>query len=167
MGDALTHVAKIEQRDAALRRVLPDLLDQPAVMGIGDVLHRPAVAQHIVIGRGEAAIGPPQLQPARAQLRDACRRAVMHQVTVDVEQRVAVVAIDDHVALPDLLEHCPGGGHAGYSAAALTTWRKAVRRSSHSAAPNRAKVWPGEPVTGGCLPSRFTSARSWSQTAMM
>ena len=79
----------------------------------------------------------------------------MHQVAVDVEQRVAVVAIDDDVTLPDLLEHrarAAAMARTPYSAATLIGSRKAVRRSSHSAAPKRAKVLPGEPVTGGNLP---------------
>ena len=65
-----------------------------------------------MVGRREAAIGPPQLHIALAQLGEAGRRTVMHQVAVDVEQRVAVVAIDDDMTLPDLLEHRARGGHA-------------------------------------------------------
>jgi hypothetical protein len=64
-----------------------------------------AVAQHVVVGRGEAAVGTPELELAPAQLGVAAFRAVVHQVSVDIEQRVAVVAIDDDVPSPDLLEH--------------------------------------------------------------
>ena len=35
----------------------------------------------------------------------------MHQVTVDIEQRVAIRPVHHDVALPDLLEHGPRGGH--------------------------------------------------------
>ena len=112
MGDALPLVAEVEQGDAALGRVGADLLDQLAMMRIDDVRHVAAVAPHIVVGRREAAVRTAQLHVALPQLGEARRRAVMHQVAVDVEQRVAVVAIDDDVTLPDLLEHRACGGHA-------------------------------------------------------
>ena len=89
-----------------------DHLDQLAMMRIGDVRNVAAVAAHIVVGRGKAAIGTAQLHVALAQLGEACGRTVMHQMAVDIEQRVAIVAIDDDMTLPDLLEHRARGGHA-------------------------------------------------------
>lgn len=53
-----------------------------------------------------------------------------------------------------------------YSAAVRPRSRKATRRASHSAAPNRANIVAGEPVTGGNLPCR-RSARRRSHTCIM
>src|SRR6185436_10183779 len=143
----------------------------PAVVGIGHVLGA-AVGLDVVVGRRRRAVGPAQAHAALLEAGIGGRRAVMHQVTVDIEQGVAIRPVHHDVALPDLLEHCPRGGHflvPFYSAAALISSRKAVRRASQSAAPKRANVLAGEDSTkgGGNLPSRFTSASVWSQIAMM
>jgi hypothetical protein len=49
-------------------------------------------------------------QPALAQHLERRRRAVLQQVVVDVEQRLAILALEDAVGRPDLFEE---RGNAG------------------------------------------------------
>jgi hypothetical protein len=62
------------------------------------------VRRHIVIGRGEGAVRRAQLQAALAQHAKGVARTVMDQMAIDVEQRLAVGALEDAVTRPDLVE---------------------------------------------------------------
>ena len=79
MGDALPLVAEIEQDPAACRRVLGDRSTRRRCCGSGVSALLRAVAQHIVVRCGEAAIRTPELELAAAQLSVAAFRAVVHR----------------------------------------------------------------------------------------
>ena len=93
----------------------------------------------------------------------------MHQVAVDIEQRLAVGALEDDVALPDLLEQGPRGGHAlasllggGFDVVAeAVAQRHPTRRRRRGG--RRLAHGDDLPAAAGDLPSRFSSASVWSQ----
>ena len=96
----------------------------------------------------------------------------MHQVTVDIEQRVAIRPVHHDVALPDLLEHGPRGGHRlgplllgggfefvaeGGAAVVPFGGAEAGERLGRRGLYQRRRE----------LAELFTSASGWSQIAMM
>ena len=103
--DALARVAEAEHGDARLLRVARQVLHHAAPLGVCDGVEAAAgVRRHIVIGRGEGAVRCAQLQAALAQHAKGVARSVMDQMAIDVEQRLAVGALEDAVTRPDLVE---------------------------------------------------------------
>ena len=156
VDDALARVAQVEDGHPVLGRVERDQLDHAARLGIGDRRDVAACRRHVMVRCSEGALGPAQLETPLGQDLEGMARAVVDQVAVDVEERLPVVALDDLVALPDLLEEClrrrrrrdrHGGLPLRYSAAGLRrassagdASRKRSRKGSHSSAPMRRKT---------------------------
>jgi hypothetical protein len=102
--DALAHVVQAEEADARSGAVVLQRLRHRALLGVGDVGERTRTGGHVVVGRGEGALGAAHRKATLAQHLEGRRRAVLHQVPVDVEQALSVVALRDDVGLPDLVE---------------------------------------------------------------
>src|SRR5204863_7188704 len=111
VNDALAWIAEAEDLYAVLDRVALDRIDHGARFGIGDGSDVPGRSRHVMVGRAEGAVRPAQLQPFLGQHLEGPARAVVDVMPVDVEQRLAVIALHDLVTLPDFLEQ-RARGHA-------------------------------------------------------
>ena len=103
MHDALPGIVEPEQLDAVLRGILLDLPHHARELGIGDVAAR-AARRHVMVGdaEGEARLG--DRHAPLGQLAEGVERALVHVVAVDPEQRLAVLAADDLVGGPQLVD---------------------------------------------------------------
>jgi len=57
-----------------------------------------------MVGRREGEVRPAHTEAALAQHLEGGRRAVLHEVAIDVQQALAVVALHHDVRLPDLVK---------------------------------------------------------------
>ena len=111
MHDALPGIVQPEQLDAMLCRIFLDLAHHPRELGIGDILPR-AAGRHVMVGHAEGQARLGDLDAALGQLAEGVERTLMNVVTVDPEQRLAVLAADDLVGGPELVDDGLGLVHA-------------------------------------------------------
>jgi len=84
-------------------------VDLQARHRVGDAV-RTVGRRHVVVADGEIRRQPPNLAPGQLQPVECLRaRHLVHQVTVDVEHRRAVLLGVDDVLVPDLVVE--GAGH--------------------------------------------------------
>ncbi len=103
MDDALPRIVEAEQLDAVLGGVLLDLAHHARELGIGDIGPR-AARRHVMVGDAE---GQPRLgdrDAALGELAEGVERALVDIVAVDPEQRRAVLAAQDLVGGPELVD---------------------------------------------------------------
>ena len=112
MHDALPRIVQAEQLDAVLGRVLLDLAHHARELGIGDVAPR-AAGRHVMVGHAEGQARFGDLDAALRELAEGMERALVHVVAVDPEQRLAVLAADDLMGGPELVDQGLGLVHAG------------------------------------------------------
>ena len=115
MDDALPPVADVEHGDAGLGAMPRHRCHQQALAVVGDGSDVARVGRDVVIGRAEAAVRAPHVLTYRFQALEGEERAVVQDVPVDVEQRVAVRPVHHHMAAPDLLEHGGWLRHVAFS----------------------------------------------------
>ena len=108
-------VADVEDGDAGRGCICGEADDHAAMVGVDDRGFVARVGRHVVVGRRERAIGAADLHACAFEPLEGIVRAVVEQMAVDVEERVAVGPIDDDMAPPDLLEHRRGTGPVGCS----------------------------------------------------
>ena len=108
VDDALMLGAQRVDGDAELLAVLLQGLDLDARELVADARgDRRAVGRHVVVGRGQRAVGPAHGAPGQAQTVEGLRaRDLVDEVEVDVDQ-----VGRDLVGRPDLLEQVGGVGH--------------------------------------------------------
>ena len=82
-----------------LRRVLLDLPHHAGDLGIAYVMAR-AARWHVVVGHAEGEPGLSDRDAPFRQLGEGMKRALMHEVTIDPEQRIAVLTADDLMGRP-------------------------------------------------------------------
>ena len=104
--DALPPIADVEDGDAGCRCVLAEADDHALVIGVRDRGLVARIGRHVVVGRREGPLGMADLHAVGGEAPEGIVRAVVQQMAIDVEQRIAIGAIDDDMAPPDLLEHC-------------------------------------------------------------
>ena len=80
-----------------------DLAHHPRDLGIGDVWSR-AARRHVMVGHPEGQAGLGHRHAALRQPAEGVKRALMNVVAVDPEQRLAVLAADDLVGGPELVD---------------------------------------------------------------
>ena len=154
VDDALARPAQAKVADAVLGAVARQGLDQSAAARVGDLLHPARVGRHVVVRHGEGAVGRVRLEPAPPQRVEGGGRALMHEVAIDIEQGLAVLALLHAVARPDLLEERARRG-------AAPSFRRSWR---HLAGWRFLRPESGlPPVAGpeGALPSGGGNPRSW------
>jgi hypothetical protein len=84
--------------------VLPQRVELRSSQCVGD-RQQPAGGRHVVIDRGERAIGPPYPPPGRVQPAEGLRRGhFVHQMEVDVEQRLTIVELAHDMCIPQTIQ---------------------------------------------------------------
>ena len=101
MHNALSGIIQSEQGDIVPGAIVGELVDHPLDLG----RQRIAVAgRHIVIGDAEGQIGTVQPRLPFGELVERMERAFMQQMPVDPQQRLAVLAVDNHMRIPDFVD---------------------------------------------------------------
>jgi hypothetical protein len=103
VDDALALVAEQHVRDAVLLHAGRVGLDHAPDLGRRRVGRIAADGGHVVVGRAEGALRAAHLEAALREAFARVEAAVVHDVTVDVEQDLAGAA-RDYMPVPDLLE---------------------------------------------------------------
>ncbi|MNZ42919.1 hypothetical protein D3C78_605020 [compost metagenome] len=108
MDDALAHVVHLEFEDAEVIAVLVQGLDLDARHFVGDgfeaALALGAGGRHVVVRGGDVGVDAPRLAPGQTQPFEGLRRGhFVKDVTVDVDQRRAIVAALHLVSIPELV----------------------------------------------------------------
>jgi hypothetical protein len=57
-----------------------------------------------MVGNAESQIGTVQPRLPSGELVERMERAFMQQMPVDPEQRLAILAVDNHMGIPDLVD---------------------------------------------------------------
>ena len=104
MGNPLALVIEEEQRHTSLAGINFQLLDQAPMLRILDGGHIPPRRRVVMIRRCQRELRAAQRNAARLQSGKACCRAIVHQMTVDIQQVITVTAVDNDMAVPDLVE---------------------------------------------------------------
>src|SRR5580698_4871997 len=104
VDDSLTRVVQSEEGDSKACAVVSQCFGHRALFRVCNACEVAAVGGHVVIGRSETPGGRMRLEPALAQHFECGRRAVLKEVTVDIEQALAVFPLKDAVLAPDLVE---------------------------------------------------------------
>ncbi len=110
MDDALARIAQSEQADTVPRGVVGELPHHPRNLGIGDRRARRA-GRHVMIGNAEGQFRMRHRGATARDLVEGMERAFVHVMTIDEQQRFAIVAADDLVRAPQLVEQCQAGIH--------------------------------------------------------
>ena len=111
MDDALARIAETEQLDVVGGGVRLEVVNEPRDLGVGD--GAAAVAgRHVVIGDGEGEARLGNRAPARSHLAEGVKRAFVHVVTVDPEERGAVLPPGDLMRRPELVDESKRLVHA-------------------------------------------------------
>src|SRR5476649_681368 len=111
MHDALPGIVQSEQLDAVLCRIFFDLAHHPGEFRIGDIPPRPA-CRHIMVRNAEGQAWLRDLNASLGQLAKCVEGTLMNIVTVNPEQRLAVLAADDLMGGPELVDDGLGLVHA-------------------------------------------------------
>ena len=88
VDDALPRIAGSEERDAPRRGVLAELVDLAPDLRVGDPSGWRA-GRHVVISHGDREIGAPDLATRPAKHLERVERALVDEMTVDVEETPA------------------------------------------------------------------------------
>jgi hypothetical protein len=99
--DALPRIVQREVDDAELAGIARQQFNHAALVGVGDRRDVVAAARHPVVGRGEHLVGMPDTQAACLQELEGVGGAVVGDVARNVQQRLAVVTLQDRVRVPD------------------------------------------------------------------
>ena len=111
MDDALARIAEAEQLDVVGGGVRLEVVNEPRDLGVG--YGAAAVAgRHVVIGDGEGEARLGNRAPARPQLAEGVKHAFVHVVTVDPEERGAVLPPGDLMRRPELVDESKRLVHA-------------------------------------------------------
>ncbi len=142
VDDALRPVVEAEMPDAVPAGIVGERRDHVGDLGIGD---RPvAVAGgDVVVGDREGQFRPADLAAGMVEHAEGVERALVQQVPVDGEERLAVGAGRHDVGVPDLVEE--GAGLRGHraSSAVLLEWGMRVEAWVGFGAGGRAR-WGGK-----------------------
>ncbi len=109
--DALPGIADPEQPDAVLGAVLLDLPHHAGDLGIGNI-RAGAARRHIVVGDAEGQAGLGHRRAAIGELAERVHGAFVHIMAIDPEQRLAVLAPQDLMGGPELVDQGLGLVHA-------------------------------------------------------
>ncbi|KFC50354.1 hypothetical protein DK37_05790 [Halomonas sp. SUBG004] len=104
MYDALAWVVQAKQRHPVLSRVMAELLDHRAHLGVGHAGKVSCLGGHIVVGNAKGQVGSGDGQLSFTQLVEGMERPFMDKVTVYPQQALAAVAAMHFVGLPHLVE---------------------------------------------------------------
>ncbi len=99
MDNALPWIVQTEQGDAAFRRIRFEIAHHGGDLGIGDAGGAP-VCRHVMVGDAERERRLGDAAPARFHLAEGVKRALMHKMPVDPEQRGAILAARDLMRRP-------------------------------------------------------------------
>ena len=117
MDDAVAFVGQVEMHDAEILRMPRQFFHGNPHDVFGDFLNPRDRRRHAVIGHGEVLLRFPNRAPLFDQRVEGTVLPVRQQLAVHIQQRLAVVARDDDVIVPNLLEEgLPGHSfllHAG------------------------------------------------------
>ncbi len=108
MHDSLPGIVKTEVLDARGGAVLPEGLSHRSLLGVRDARQITAVGRNVVIRRRKGPLRNPRLQSTLPEHLERRGRAVLQEVSVDIQQRLAVLPHQDRVFPPDLFEERQG-----------------------------------------------------------
>ena len=98
MDDALRRIGDVEEAKAMPCRIGGKPVDHAGNLGIGD---RGAVPRrHVVIRDAEGQTRLGKALATRFQCAESVMRSLMHEMPVDPEQRLAILAHGDDMAVP-------------------------------------------------------------------
>ena len=180
VDDALADVLDVEQGDAEVPAVLLQGLDLDARGLVGDALGAVG-GRHVVVGHRERRIDAAHRAAALAQAFEGLRAGhLVHEMTVDVEERRAVVFLVHHVGVPDLVEQ--GLGHRQASSCSIrrrdsrrdprgiptiACARRPTPRSRGRRQPQSAASSTGSPLGAGLPPLPGRSSRRSAMRAAL
>ncbi len=104
VDDALARILETKKGNAGSGAVALERLGHVAHFLLGQGGEIAAASWHVVIRHGKGTLRRTHLEPALAQHLECRRRAVLHQVAVDIKQALPVFAVKDAVAAPDFFE---------------------------------------------------------------
>ena len=107
MHDALARIVEPDQPDAVLGRIVRELLDHPADLRSRQVAGAPP-GRHVVVGDAECELGMRDRRPALRQLVEGVERPFVQQMPVDPQQCLPVLAGQNGVAVPQLVDDGAG-----------------------------------------------------------
>ena len=112
VDDALVGVLDVEELDAEVAAVAAEGLDLFRGDLVGDVeAVIDAGGRHVVVDRGDGAIGPTDLAIGEAEALEGLRAGdLVDEVEVDVEDGGLIGGFGDEVLLPDFFKHRAGCG---------------------------------------------------------
>ena len=121
--DALARIAQSEQSDVVVRGVFLEIAHHCCDLGIGN-LTVAAPCRHVMVGDAESEPGLRHRAAACLHLAEGVKRAFVHVVPVDPEQRGAVLAAHDLVRRPQFVEQGLRFIHARASGTGLVAGRQ-------------------------------------------
>jgi hypothetical protein len=112
MDDALAGIVEAEEVDAVGEGVLVELLHHPADALVRNAAR--AAGGHVMVGHPEGEVRPRHRRVATSKLGEGVVRPLVHEVPVDPEQGLPVLAGENRVLVPNLVEEGAGLAHGGH-----------------------------------------------------
>jgi hypothetical protein len=106
MRYALSFIANVKNSKAVARMVFGHGGHDAAVMAVFNGAKAASAGRNIMVWCCEATIRSAQRQAARAQTCETASRSIMHQMAINIEQRIPIWLVNNHMTTPDFLEHC-------------------------------------------------------------